>query len=245
MTGWAGAAPAGKLCCVAHHRRGFIMLFGTRNIVSGGATDEPIDTRCPRCGAASAMIGKTVRPWFTLLFLPLFPVGSARTFTQCTNCQASFAVAPQQLASQAARVDAKQNERAIAMYNSLRASPANSITLNDVMQLYASLGEYDQAISAAADFPQALNNSEQCMATLGRVYLAKNEHAEAIKWFDAAIARNSSQGEAHYYKAAAYLTSTPPEPEKAVAAARAARKTGYPNADELLREAEEKLHGAA
>ncbi|HSV13863.1 MAG TPA: zinc-ribbon domain-containing protein [Tepidisphaeraceae bacterium] len=227
-------------------RRGFIMLFGTRNIVSGSSNDEqPIDTRCPRCGAASAMIGKTVRPWFTLFLLPLFPVGAARTFTQCTNCQASFAVAPQQLANQAARVDAKQNERAIAMYNSLRASPGNSITLNDVMQLYASLGEYDQAISAAADFPQALNNSEQCMATLGRVYLAKNEHAAAIKWFEAAIARNPSQGEAQYYKAAAYLTATPPEPQKAVPAARAARNAGYPNADELLREAEEKVRGAA
>jgi tetratricopeptide (TPR) repeat protein len=227
-------------------RRGFIILFGTRNIISNSSTaEEPIETRCPRCGTPSAMVGKTVRPWFTLFFLPLFPVGGTRTFTQCTSCQASFAVAPEQLANQAARVDAKQNERAIAMYNSLRTSPANSITLNDVMQLYASLGEFDQAISAAAEFPQALNASEQCMSTLGRVYLAKQEHAEAIKWFDAAIARNSSQGEAHYYKAAAYLTATPPEPDKAVAAARAARKAGYPNADELLREAEEKSRGAA
>ena len=181
-----------------------------------------------------------MRPWFTLFFLPVFPVGATRDFTQCNQCGASFAVTPQQMASQTARVDAKQNERAIAMYNSLRASPANSITLNELMQLYASMGEFDPAISAAADFPQALNSSEQCMTTLGRVYLAKNEHEEAIKWLDAAIARNAALGEPHYYKAVAYLTATPPDPARAVPSARAARKAGFPHADELLREAEEK-----
>lgn len=225
-------------------RRGFIILFGSRDIVSNDST-EPVEARCPRCGVVSAMAGKTVRPWFTLFFLPVFPIGAARKVTQCSNCHASFAVDPRQLANHGARVDAMQNERAIAMYNSLRASPANAITLNDLMQLYASMGEFGQALSAATDFPQALNSSEQCMSTLGRVYLANNQHAEAIKWFDAALARNSSLGEAHYYKAAAFLSGDPPQPEKAVTAARAARNAGFPNADDLLSEAEEKARAAS
>lgn len=191
------------------------------------------------------MTGKTVRPWFTMFFIPVFPIGAKRQLTQCSNCQASFAVDPRELASQGAQVDARQNERAIAMYNSLRASPANAITLNDLMQLYASMGEFDQAVSAAADFPAALDSSEQCMSTLGRVYLAKNEHAEAINWFDAAIARNASLGEAHYFKAAGYLSGDPPQPDKAVTAARAARNAGFPNADAMLREAEEKVRAAS
>jgi tetratricopeptide (TPR) repeat protein len=113
------------------------------------------------------------------------------------------------------------------------------------MQLYASMGEFDQAISAAHDFQRALDSSEQCMTTLGRVFLAKNEHDEAIKWFDAAIARNPQLGEAHYFKAAALLTGQPPQPDKAVVAARTARKAGFPNADALLREAEEKARAEA
>ena len=76
------------------------------------------------------------------------------------------------------------------------------------------------------------------MTTLGRVYLAKNDFAEAVKWFDAAAARNPSLGEAHYFKGVAHLTSDPPEYDKAVAAARAARSAGYPNAEQLLKEAE-------
>src|SRR5204863_9131432 len=137
------------------------------------------------------------------------------------------------------------SQRAIALYNSLRNSPANSITLNELMTLYATINEFDQAISAARDFPQALNSSEQCMSTLGRVYLAKNDHAEAIRWFDEAIARNGSLGEAHYYKGVAYLTANPPDHDRAVASARAARSAGYPGADQLLREAESRARGVA
>jgi predicted Zn-dependent protease len=176
-----------------------------------------------------------------VLFIPVFPVGASRQFTQCSQCQASFAMPPEQVASQVAKIDAKENQRAIAMYNSLRASPANSITLNDLMQLYASMSEFDSAISAAADFPAALNSSEQCMTTLGRVYLAKNEHGAALQWFDAAAARNPQYAEAYYYKAAAHLTATPAEPQKAAAAARTARNAGFPNAEELLRQAEQKM----
>jgi tetratricopeptide (TPR) repeat protein len=81
------------------------------------------------------------------------------------------------------------------------------------------------------------------MATLGRVYLAQNKLDEAIKWFDAATTRNPQLGEAHYYKAVAYLMRQPPDATQAVSAARAARNAGYPNAEALLREAEGKARG--
>jgi tetratricopeptide (TPR) repeat protein len=109
--------------------------------------------------------------------------------------------------------------------------------------MYAGMNDYRQAISAAQDFPEALSASEQCMSTLGRVYLASEEREQAIKWFDAALARNPQLGEAHYYKGVAHLTSTPPNVEAAVAAARQARNAGFPNADALLREAESKARG--
>ena len=102
---------------------------------------------------------------------------------------------------------------------------------------------FSQAISAANEFPQALQASEQCMSTLGRVYLASERRAEAIQWFDAALARNPGLGEAHYYKAVAHLTDNPPNYAAAVAAARQARNAGFPNAEELLREAETKARG--
>jgi tetratricopeptide (TPR) repeat protein len=145
---------------------------------------------------------------------------------------------PEQFAGAAARADALQLQRCITMYNSLRSSPGNSITLNELMQLYASMGEYSQAISAAADFPVALNSSEQCMSTLGRVYLSQGDHTGAIKWFDSALARNPDLAEAHYFKALAHLRCSPSNPKKAISSAKIAKKLDYPGAEELLKEAE-------
>lgn len=178
------------------------------------------------------------RVWFTLFFIPVFPVSGAKHFSKCDACGSEFPVPVGELASRVANADREQSQRAIAMYNSLRNSPANSVTLNELMTLYASMGEYDQAISAASEFTQALHNSEQCMTTLGRVYLVKNQHREAIRWLEAAVARNPALGEAQYFLGVAHLTNQPPDPGNAIVAARAARAAGYPRADELLREAE-------
>ena len=223
-------------------RSGFILLFGTRPIISDDAA-PPVRTVCPNCGRQADIYGKSVRHWFTLFFVPLFPVSGKQRFSQCSNCGAEFPLPTEELSSRVAESEREQSSRAIAMYNSLRNSPANSITLNELMTLYASLGEYDQAISAAGEFPAALESSEQCMTTLGRVYLAANRHAEAVRWFDAALARNDQLGEAHYHKAVAHLTSTPPDSASAVASARAARSAGFPGADELLRDAEARARG--
>jgi tetratricopeptide (TPR) repeat protein len=201
-------------------------------------TGEAVDGKCPRCGEVGSLKGIKVRHWFTIFFCPLFPLGAGQRITQCSKCGASFAMPPEQFAGAAAKADAQQVQQAISMYNSLRNSPANSVTLNDLMQLYGSLTEYQQAVSAAADFPQALNNSEQCMVTLGRVYVSMKDYSTALQWLDAALARNIDFPEAQYFKAVAHLHGTPSDPEKAIAAARIARKAEYPGAEALIAEAE-------
>lgn len=189
------------------------------------------------------MLAKAHRTWFTLFFLPIFPVSGKTRFTECPSCGSQFAVAPEQLRAQLGAADAASNQRAIAMYNSQRASPANAVTLHQLMETYAQMREYDQAIAAAGQFPDALSSSEQCMVMLARVYMAKNDYATAIQWLDGAIARNPYDGEAHYYRAIAHLLKTPPDAGQAVVSARAARGAGHPGADEVLRDAEARLRG--
>ena len=225
-------------------RRGFILLFGTRAMIRDDRDARPVEAVCPRCNQRAQIVGKTYRNWFTAFFIPIFPISGAQRFSQCSNCGAQFPIEARQLGTQVAAAEREQSQRAIQLYNSLRNSPGNSITLNGLMTLYASMNDFDQAISAARQFPQALENSEQAMVTLGRVYLAKNENTEAIRYFDQAIARNETLGEAHYYKGVAHLTAATPDYAQAVAAARAARSNGFPGADQLLREAESRVRGA-
>ncbi len=199
--------------------------------------------KCPRCGRVGTLAGKRVRPWFTLFFLPLFPMGAGRAITQCKGCGATFAASVRELGRAVERADGRQAQRAISLYNSLRASPANSVTLNELMGLHLSLGEPEQAVNAAADFVDALNASEQCMTTLGRAYGVAGKTDDAIHWFDAALARNPNFGEAHYLRAAAQMNRIPPDLAQAVASARAARKSEHPGAAELLATAEARVHG--
>src|SRR5206468_3037045 len=150
---FANRVPAATLAGMSHprrprRRRGFILLFGTRPIISDDREAPPVNAVCPRCGQRADIAGKTVRSWFTLFFIPVFPVSGSRRFSQCTHCGAQFPVEARQLGTQVAAAERQQSQRAIALYNSLRNSPANSITLNEPMTLYASINEFDHAIAA-------------------------------------------------------------------------------------------------
>ena len=201
---------------------------------SDAAARASANAKCPRCGRVGALAGRRVRRWFTLFFVPVFPLDGGRSFTQCGHCGASFSGPPRRVAGIAARDDVRQVQRTIALYNGLRGSPANSVTLNELMALYLSIGEPEQAVGAAADFPDALNASEQCMVTLGRAYLVANRSDEAIGWLDTALARNPELAEAHFQRAVACLKANPPDLHGAVSGARSAQRLGYPGAADLL-----------
>ncbi|HEV7298991.1 MAG TPA: zinc-ribbon domain-containing protein [Tepidisphaeraceae bacterium] len=217
--------------------RGFILFFGTKPVISA-EPGEPLRTHCPRCGQEADFHPKSYRTWFTLFFIPLFPVGAKRPISECGNCRAQFPVALSEMRTDLAAVDSRQSQAAITLFNGLHKSPANSVALNELMSLHASMKEYDAAIAAAGQFPQALDASEHCMTMLGRVYLAKGRPTDAIQWFDAAIDRNDSLADAYYHKAVAHLATVPPDPRAAITAARAARAAGHPGAETVLRDAE-------
>lgn len=219
-------------------RTGFIFVFGSRNRVTNDGAAVP--AVCPKCRQQATLQNKAVRTWFTLFFIPVFPMGAKRQFCQCSNCNTQFRGRAEQLSQKVAASQQQDFQQAIQMYNSLRASPANSVTLNNLLEQYLQLQEYDQAISAANEFQQALHNSEQCMTTLGRVYLARKQPDEAIKWFDAAIGRNPMLGEASYCKALALMGQSPPDLAGAATAARSARSSGMQAADALLREIQQR-----
>jgi tetratricopeptide (TPR) repeat protein len=191
---------------------------------------------CPRCGQQTTFQNKGARTWFTLFFIPIFPMGGKTRFCECGNCHGQFRLSAEELGQKTAASQQQRMQQAIQMYNSMRASPANSVTLNNLMLLYFQIKEFDQAVAAANEFPQALNASEQCMTTLGRVLMEQGRHADALQWFDAALARNSMQGEAAYCKAVALMTIKPPDLVGANAAARIARAAGVNGAEALLKE---------
>lgn len=224
--------------------RGFIIFFGWRTVISSDGS-APVQAECPSCRTQTHLQGKQHRRWFTLFFIPVIPLSSPTRFTECPRCHAQFRLDTDAMRKSIAAQEQSQRQEAITLHNSLINAPKNSVALNQLMCLHAGLREFDTAIAEAAQFPDALNSSEQCMTTLARVYLCKNDHANALAWFDAAIARNPDLAEPHYHRALALLNQPKPDAEQALAEARKAKSLGHPEAEGLLKHVETKARQIA
>jgi len=64
-----------------------IVIWGSRGITR---TRETGEFYCPHCDAQEEYALKQVRPFFTLYFIPLFPIGAAQRYVQCRGCKRTF-----------------------------------------------------------------------------------------------------------------------------------------------------------
>jgi predicted RNA-binding Zn-ribbon protein involved in translation (DUF1610 family) len=63
------------------------IIWGSRGITSHLETG---DFYCPRCNEQVEYHLKQVRPFFTIFFIPLFPIGSAQRYVECTRCSGQY-----------------------------------------------------------------------------------------------------------------------------------------------------------
>ncbi len=64
-----------------------IIIWGTRGVTS---TLESGEFFCPVCDAREEYSLRQVRPFFTLFFIPLFPIGGADKYVECRGCGRAF-----------------------------------------------------------------------------------------------------------------------------------------------------------
>jgi predicted RNA-binding Zn-ribbon protein involved in translation (DUF1610 family) len=64
-----------------------IIIWGSRGLTStrGSGTFY-----CPRCDSEADYALKQVRPFFTIYFIPLFPIGAAQRYVECHSCGGTF-----------------------------------------------------------------------------------------------------------------------------------------------------------
>ncbi len=60
-----------------------IIIWGSRGLTSHLDTGE---FNCPHCEERQGFDLKQVRPFFTLYFIPIFPVGGATRYVECRSC---------------------------------------------------------------------------------------------------------------------------------------------------------------
>lgn len=63
-----------------------MIIWGTRGFPS---VVEEREFYCPRCDARMALV-KVVRTYFTLYFIPIFPIGSRGRYIECKSCAGTY-----------------------------------------------------------------------------------------------------------------------------------------------------------
>ena len=151
-----------------HHQRGFIIFFGWRG-VKGSDGSTPVETICPLCREKAVLRGRVIRRWFTLFFVPVFPVQSVAQgfrFTQCSACKREINGTIEQLARRAPAEGVTDHQTAIRLYNQLRDQPDDAAKLLDLVRVYVSTGDIRDAEAACKMFPAAYTKDPTIEQTL-------------------------------------------------------------------------------
>jgi len=191
------------------HPGGFFILFGSRNRI-GPDGHGSIQAPCPACHRMTRLDGMQVKNWFTLYFIPIFPTGSGTRFTQCAACKAQFRANIDEMRAMLGRAGAAQGQgqrppnlpqaasfpAAIALYNSLKETPADSAKLARLLKMYLDMGEPREVISAGRTYPMALEGSDACLSLMSQAFLMLGDRQSAARHAAAALALNPSNKEA-------------------------------------------------
>jgi hypothetical protein len=64
-----------------------VIIWGSRGLTSEQAAGTYY---CPQCDSEQGYRLMSVRPFFTLFFIPIFPIGGATRYVECQRCRGTF-----------------------------------------------------------------------------------------------------------------------------------------------------------
>jgi ssDNA-binding Zn-finger/Zn-ribbon topoisomerase 1 len=64
------------------------IIFGTRGRLTNASPSEVLHGSCPGC--RGDLVLKENKTWFTLFFMPIFPITSKGKFYQCNRCEGAY-----------------------------------------------------------------------------------------------------------------------------------------------------------
>lgn len=65
------------------------IIFGTTGLKTKVKDEQPLINSCPNC--SGDLLFKKYTRWFTLFFIPVFPINTMDRFYECNNCNSAYA----------------------------------------------------------------------------------------------------------------------------------------------------------
>ena len=98
---------------------------------------------CPRCNTEQEYRHFAVKNYFTLYFIPIFPIGSGSNYTECCGCSQTWSPDILHFDPVAAMEKAVENYRRLAVLFLLDLGHCTSTTLNELKQALDEIFDVD------------------------------------------------------------------------------------------------------
>jgi tetratricopeptide (TPR) repeat protein len=204
--------------------------------------------RCPSCGVDSKFVEKQVVTYFTLYFIPIFPMHRGEKFVECEYCHSRFMTpladfqaaeaeqreesARQESARQAA---AQQGEAEVEeLLRTWRQQPDDRVALCRLLDLLAAQGRYHRLDELEGEIRARHGGDADVLLRLAHAAYALKRYDQAIRDYEALLAANPYRGDARFYLASSYWSLEPPDWDRALEHMRIATDMGFQPAVEAL-----------
>jgi len=185
------------------------------------------------------MIGKSMTPYCSVFFIPIFPSGGGESILECTSCGGKFHGNAHEIRGEMANVQAELNAEIARRQQSYSANPSDVDNANELVAMYCAADRPDDALQLAAHLAQTNPQDANAQVMLARVHLDRNDLAQTFSSLQQALAINRGHADAHYYWAVAATSTEPPRIDEALTFAQKARDLGHPEAPGLVQAIEE------
>jgi tetratricopeptide (TPR) repeat protein len=203
---------------------------------------------CPNCGVESRFIEKQVRTYFTLYWIPLFPMGRGEKLIECEYCHAQLLTTLEELrAQEAARheedarnaaareaSEREQSEEVERLQRHWQEQPEDRVSLCKLLDFLAGQGRYHRIQELEPGIRARYGEDPDVLLRLAHAAFALKRHADAIRDYETLLGQNPYRGDARYYLASSYRELQPPNWDLALQHMQIASDMGYQPAVEAL-----------
>jgi tetratricopeptide (TPR) repeat protein len=185
------------------------------------------------------MIGKSMTPYCSVFYIPLFPEGKGEPFMECTNCGGKYHGDVGQLKARLANRMLELNAEIQKKQQSCAADPSDLQAASDLVELLVEAERVDEGQQLAERLTEAHPENANVHVVLARVHLHRGNMERTFQALRQAIAINPQHAGAQYYSAIAMMSVDPPRIDEALSCAKLAADNGHPEARDLIQAIEQ------
>jgi len=151
-----------------------LIIFGTTGLKTKVKDEDALINSCPNCSGDLFM--KKYTRWFTLFFIPVFPINTLDSFYECSSCNNAYAIKIKSILSETTEKRDQAIERTQNLYaNALVAAMTHMAVIDndfaheeerEILDTIKKFPQYDEELNATMRMVKEHGNNENYVFNL-------------------------------------------------------------------------------